>query len=88
MGIIKNPNHELESAKFLLKYQTSSSSKLHYQALERIVNKYNSGSISAKVADKKIKAINEIRQKHDDIKSVQYMPISIQKLEVLYLAYS
>ena len=72
----------------MLKYQTSISSKLHYQALERIVKKYNSGAISAKVADKKIKAINEIRQKHDDIKSAHYMPISIQKLEVLYLAYS
>ena len=88
MSIIKNPNHELESARFLLKYQTSSSSKLHYQALERIVKKYNGGSISANVADKKIKAINEIRQKHDDIKSVRYIPISIQKLEVLYIAYS
>lgn len=85
---MNDPNHQLESAKFFLKYQSSSSSKLHYQALERIVGKYNSGSISEKVAEKKIKAINEIRNKYDDIKSVRYIPISIQKLEVLYLAYS
>lgn len=85
---MKDPNFELESAKFFLKYQTSRSSRLHFQALERIVSKYNSGSISAKVADKKIKAINDIRNKHDDIKSLHYIPISIKKLEVLYLAYS
>lgn len=85
---MKDPNHELASAKFLLKYQTSYSSKLHFQALERIVNKYNSGSLSKEEANDRMKAINAIRKDHDDIKSERYIPVSIQKLEVLYLAYS
>ena len=85
---MKDPNHELESAKSMRKYLTSSSSELHYKALERIVSKYNNGSISVEEANKKINEINEIRKKHLDIKSVNFVPISVQKLEVLYLAYS
>ncbi len=85
---MKDPNHELESAKSMRKYLTSRSSELHYKALERIVSKYNNGSISVEEANKKINDINEIRKKYLDIKSVNFIPISVQKLEVLYLAYS
>lgn len=85
---MKNPNHEFESASFMLKYQTSLNSRLHFQALERIVNKYNSGTMSAEVADKKINTINDLRMKYDDVKSLRYIPMSIQKLEMLYDSYS
>ena len=85
---MKDPNHELESAKSMRKYLTSRSSDLHYKALERIVSKYNNGSISMEEANKKINEINEIRKKHLDIKSVNFVPVSVQKLEELYLAYS
>ena len=85
---MKDPNHELESAISMRKYQSSFSSELHFQALEKIVNKYNDGLISVKVANKKIDSINDIRKKFTDIKSIRYVPISIQKLEALYRACS
>ena len=85
---MKDPNHELESAKSMRKYLTSRSNELHYKALVRIVSKYNNGLISVEEANKKINDINEIRKKYLDIKSVNFVPISVQKLEVLYLAYS
>ena len=84
---MKDPNYELESAKFYQKYISSIRSKLHLQALERIVAKYNDGSISAEVADKQIRAVHHIRMKYDDVKSASYVSISVEHLELLYLEY-
>lgn len=84
---MKDPNHELESAKFFIKYQSSIGINLHLQALERIVDKYNDGSISAEAADKQIRAVHDIRAKFDDIKSSSYVNVSIEHLEMLYLEY-
>ena len=61
---MKDPNNELESAKFFQRYLTSIGSKLHLQALERIVAKYNNGSISSEVADKQIRAIHNLRMQY------------------------
>lgn len=85
---MRNPNYELDSARFMLKYLTSRSNLLHMQALERIVKKFNCGSISAEEADKRINAIHTIRMKYEDIKSVQYTPTSMDQLEKLYLEFS
>lgn len=86
--VINDPNVELDAEKSMSKYQTSITNQLYIEALERIVNKFNCGCISAKVADKKIKAIKDIRMKYLDIKSVRYVPMSTDKLEMLYCAYS
>ena len=85
---MKNPNDELEAAKSMRKYQSDIPSKLHFEALERIVNRFNSGQISAIEADKQLSYINNIRNKHLDIKSERYAPTSVQKLESIYLACS
>ena len=84
---MKDPNNELESARFYQKYISSYNNKLHFQALERIVAKYNDGSISAEVADKQIRSINDIRNKYEDVKSESYASISTEHLEMLYLEY-
>jgi len=42
---MKNPNHEFESVKNMRKYLSNIGSELHFQALKRIVNKFNSGQI-------------------------------------------
>ncbi len=70
------------------KYLSNIGSELHFQALKRIVNKFNSGQISGIEADQNISTINDIRKKYLDIKSVRYTPISIQNLEEIYLASS
>ncbi|MGB5279846.1 MAG: hypothetical protein WBN37_00860 [Arenicellales bacterium] len=85
---MKNPNHEFESVKNMRKYLSNIGSELHFQALKRIVNKFNSGQISGIEADQNISTINDIRKKYLDIKSVRYTPISIQNLEEIYLASS
>ena len=86
MKIMKNPNDEFEAAKKKRTYLTDIGSELHYQALERIVKRFNSGRISEAEADKRISYINDVRNKYLDIKSERYTPMSIQKLESIYLA--
>ena len=86
-SIMKDPNYELESARINQKYISSFNSKLHFQALERIVAKYNDGSISAEIAHTQIRAINDIRNKYDDVTSEIYASISSEHLELLYLEY-
>ena len=85
---MKQPSDEFETAKSMRKYQTDIRSELHFQALERIVRKFNSGRISEVEADKQISYINDVRKKYLDIKSARYTPMSIQKLESIYLAFS
>ena len=85
---MKNPNDEFEAAKSERKYLTDACSELHYHALEGIVRKFNCGRISEVEADQQISYINDIRKKYLDIKSVRYTPISIEKLEAIYHAYS
>lgn len=85
---MKNPNDEFEAANNERKYLTDTRSELHFHALERIVNKFNRGLISEVEADKQITYINEVRKKYLDIKSARYTPMSIQKLESIYLAFS
>ena len=84
---MKDPNYELESARINQKYISSFNSKLHFQALERIVAKYNDGSISAEIAHTQIRAIHDIRNKYDDTTSEFHTSISNEHLELLYLEY-
>jgi len=85
---MKYTNHELESSTSMSKYLSSLSSELHFQALERVVNKYNDGLVSEKVANKMIDSINDLRNKYTNLKSMHYAPMPTQKLEALYRAYS
>lgn len=84
---MKYSNHELESPS-MSKYLSSLSSELHYQALERVVNKYNDGLVTERAANKMIDSINDIRKKYTNLKSMHYLPIPTKKLEALYRAYS
>ena len=85
---MKYPNHELESSTTISKYLSSLSSELHFQALERVVNKYNDGLVTEKAANKMIDSINDVRKKYTNLKSMHYAPIPTQKLEALYRRYS
>ena len=85
---MKYLNHELESSTRISKYLSSLSSELHFQALERVVNKYNDGLVTEKAANKMIDSINDVRKKYTNLKSMHYAPIPTQKLEALYRTYS
>ena len=85
---MKYLNHELESSTRISKYLSSLSSELHFQALERVVNKYNDGLVTEKAANKMIDSINDVRKTYTNLKSMHYAPIRTQKLEALYRRYS
>lgn len=85
---MKYPNNELESSTSMSKYLSSLSSELHFQALERVVHKYNDGLVSEKAANKMIDSINDIKKNSTNLKSMHYLPMPTQKLEALYRAYS
>ena len=84
---MRDPNQELESARSMRKYLSCRASKLHLEALERIVNKYNQGMISKEETSNLIDLINSIRNDFTNIKSKYYIPTSVIKLEEQYLAF-
>lgn len=85
---MRDPNQELESARSMRKYLSCHASKLHLEALERIVNKYNQGSISKKEASDLIDLIIKIRDDYTNVKSKYYIPTSVKKLEEQYRAFT
>lgn len=85
---MRDPNQELKSARSMRKYLSCRASELHLEALERIVNKYNQGSISKEETSHLIDLINSIRNNFTNIKSKYYIPTSVKKLEEQYLAFT
>ena len=85
---MRNPNYELDSARIMRKYLSCRASELHLEALERVVKKYNQGSISREEASNLIDLINSIRNDFTNIKSKYYIPTSVNKLEDQYRAFT